>query len=422
MDEGCVPACGTMPVKELELWKGTSTMTDRPVDRVIVIVLDGVGAGECPDSADYGDAGSNSLGNTARVLGGLDLPNMGALGLGNITPIEGVPPRADTLGAYGKMQEVSKGKGSIVGHWEIMGVRTEKPMPTYPDGFPDDLIEAFKELSGRGVLGNKAASGTEIIKELGEEHMRTGDLIVYTSADSVFQIAAHEEVVPLEELYDICERTRKLLTGKHALGRVIARPFVGEDAASFTRTSGRHDYPLTAPEPTMMDKLIEAGHRVYATGKIDDLFGHRGISETFHTVDNDASTQALLDFLKEDFTGLLISNLIETDMIYGHRNDPAGYAQKLVEFDAQLPAIHAALGSKDVVMIVADHGVDPTTPSTDHSREYVPLLVFGPRVAGGVDLGVRASFADVAATIAENFGLQAPSVGNSFLGEILDSD
>ena len=255
-----------------------------------------------------------------------------------------------------------------------------------------------------------------------EEHMRTGDLIVYTSADSVFQIAAHEEVVPLEELYDICRKTRALLTGEHALGRVIAHPFVGEDAASFTRTSGRHDYPLTAPEPTMMDKLIEAGHKVYATGKIDDLFGHRGISETFHTVDNDASTQALLDFLKEDFSGLLISNLIETDMIYGHRNDPAGYAQKLVEFDAYLPAIHAALGSKDVVMIVADHGVDPTTPSTDHSREYVPLLVFGPRVAGGVDLGMRASFADVAATIAENFGLQPPSVGNSFLGEILDSE
>jgi len=397
-------------------------MGQQAINRFIVIVLDGVGAGECPDSVEYGDAGSNSLGNTARVLGGINLPNLGALGLGNITVIEGVSPRTDSLGAYGKMQEVSKGKGSIVGHWEIMGVRTEKPMPTYPHGFPDDLIDAFIKLSGRGVLGNKAASGTEIIKELGEEHMRTGDLIVYTSADSVFQIAAHEAVVPLEELYDICVRTRAMLTGEHAIGRVIARPFIGDDAESFTRTSGRHDYPLSAPEKTMMDKLLDSGHKVYATGKIDDLFGHRGISQTHHTVDNEESTQALIDFLAEDFSGLLISNLIETDMVYGHRNDPAGYAQKLVEFDRRLPDIHAALGSKDVVMIVADHGVDPTTASTDHSREYVPLLVFGPRVKGGVDLGIRGSFADVAATIADNFDLEAPSVGTSFLGEILGGD
>jgi len=397
-------------------------MGQRAFDRMIVIVLDGVGAGECPDSAEYGDVGSNSLGNTARVLGGMDLPNMGVLGIGNITPIEGVPPRTDTLGAYGKMQEVSKGKGSIVGHWEIMGVRTEKPMPTYPDGFPEELIKAFKKLSGRGVIGNKAASGTEIIKELGEEHVRSGDLIVYTSADSVFQIAAHEDVVPLEELYDICVRTRAMLTGEHAMGRVIARPFIGEDAESFSRTSGRHDYPLSAPEKTMMDKLLDAGFKVYATGKIDDLFGHRGISETHHTVDNEASTQAMIDFLKEDFSGLLFTNLIETDMLYGHRNDPVGYAQKLIEFDRHLPAIHAALGSKDMVMIVADHGVDPTTPSTDHSREYVPLLVFGPQVKGGVDLGIRKSFADVAATIADNFDLEAPSVGTSFLGEILGAE
>lgn len=387
-------------------------------NRILVIVLDGVGAGECPDSAEYGDAGSNSLGNTARVLGGLDLPNMGAIGLGNITDIPGVPPRTDTTGAYGKMQETSKGKGSIVGHWELMGIHTEKPMPTYPDGFPDEILEEFKEQTGRGVLGNIAASGTEIIKQLGMRHMETGDLIVYTSADSVFQIAAHEEIVPLEELYSICRTARAILKGEHAVGRVIARPFVGESPETFTRTSGRHDYPVSAPESTMMDRLLEAGLSVYATGKIDDLFGHRGITRTHHTVDNRESTDALIRFLDIPFTGLLFTNLIETDMIYGHRNNPEGYAQKIIEFDKRIPEIRQAMAPGDAAMIVSDHGVDPTTKSTDHSREYVPLLVFGEGVRHGVDLGTRSSFADVGATIAENFSIKPPSIGTSFLGEI----
>ncbi|MBN1266250.1 MAG: phosphopentomutase, partial [Anaerolineales bacterium] len=319
--------------------------------------MDGVGAGECPDSSDYGDAGSNSLGNTARVLGGINLPNMGEIGLGNITEIAGVPPRVETAGAYGKMQEQSKGKGSIVGHWELMGIHTKKPMPTYPDGFPADLLEKFSSLTGRGVLGNIAASGTEIIKDYGMEHIRTGALIVYTSADSVFQIAANEAVVPLEELYSICKTARNLLTGEHAVGRVIARPFIGDSPETFTRTSGRHDYPVSPPSETMMDRLIESGLSVYATGKIDDLFGHRGISETYHSVDNTESTDALIRFLETRFKGLLFTNLIETDMIYGHRNNPEGYAKKIEEFDQRIPEIRERMRRGDMAMIVADHGV-----------------------------------------------------------------
>ncbi len=387
-------------------------------NRMIVIVLDGVGAGECPDSADYGDAGSNSLGNTASLLGGMNLPNMGELGLGNITEILGVPPRDITTGAYGKMQEKSKGKGSIVGHWELMGIHTEHAMPTYPDGFPEEILDEFSQKTGRGVLGNIAASGTEIIKDFGMQHISTGDLIVYTSADSVFQIAAHEEVVPLDELYEICQAARRILSGEHSVGRVIARPFIGNSPETFTRTKGRRDYPVSAPSATMMDLLLEAGLSVYATGKIDDLFGHRGISKTHHTVDNMESTDAMIRFLGEDFSGLLFSNLIETDMLYGHRNNPKGYAEKIEEFDRRIPEILQAMKPGDAAMIVSDHGVDPTTPSTDHSREYVPLLVFGENVKHSVDLGVRASFADVGATIADNFNLTAPSIGTSFLKEI----
>lgn len=391
------------------------------IDRVIVIVLDGVGVGEAPDAEEYGDKGSNSVGNTARTLGGISLPNMAELGFGNLTEIAGVPPRKDTRGAYGRCREASKGKGSVVGHWELMGVHTTTPLPTYPLGFPDELLAEFSRLTGRGVLGNVAASGTEIIKELGEEHLRNGDLIVYTSADSVFQIAANEEIVPIEELYRFSEIARGMLTGKHAVGRVIARPFIGKDVDSFKRTERRRDYPLSPPAPTMMDKIIASGRKVFATGKIDDLFAHRGITQTFHTVNNEKSLQAMLDFLKEDFSGLLIANLIEFDMTYGHRNDPEGFAEKLEEFDRRVPEIWQALQPSDFVMIVADHGVDPTTTSTDHSREYIPLLVFGPSVRGGVDLGIRQTFADVAATIAEVFALETPAVGTSFLKDIMVS-
>lgn len=391
------------------------------IQRVIVIVLDGVGVGEMPDAAEYGDVGSNSLSNTAWAVGGLALPNMGEIGLGNITDIEGVPRRSETKGAYGKMGERSVGKDSVTGHWELMGVYLPDPFPLYPDGFPPEVTDEFTRRTGRGILGNKAASGTEIIKELGEEHLRTGKLIVYTSADSVFQIAANEAIVPIEELYRYCDIAREMLTGKHAVGRVIARPFVGTNRDDFARTARRHDYPLPPIAPTVMDKLIESGRSVYATGKIDDLFGNQGISNSYHSVDNMESTQALIDFLAEDFSGLLFSNLIEFDMIYGHRNDPRGFAHKLEEFDQRVPDIRRAMRPTDIVMVVADHGVDPTTPSTDHSREYVPLLVFGPRVKENVDLGIRSSFSDVAATITEIFQLAPPDIGESFLKEIINA-
>jgi phosphopentomutase len=390
------------------------------IDRIAVIVLDGVGAGALPDADEYGDVGSNSLSNTARVMGGINLPNMGEIGLGNITPMEGVPPRKETRGAYGKCAEISKGKDSVTGHWELMGVEVKQPFPTYLNGFPQDVLDEFTRLTGYGVIGNKPASGTEIIMELGEEHMRTGKLIVYTSADSVFQIAAHEDIIPIEELYRVCDISRQMLRGEHAVGRVIARPFIGENAETFTRTKRRHDYPILAPSDTMLDTLIKHGHKVYATGKIDDLFGNRGISKTYHSVYNQESIQALVDFLEEDFTGLLFANLVEFDMTYGHRNDVPGYAKKLEEFDAFVPHIREKMKDSEIAIIVADHGVDPTTESTDHSREYIPLLVFGPKVKNDVDLGIRETFADVAATIADAFSLPMPSIGTSFLPEIMN--
>jgi phosphopentomutase len=389
------------------------------IDRVFVIVLDGVGVGEAPDAGQYGDTGSNSLGNTAKVLGGIHLPNMQAIGLGNLTEIKGVEPTNKTLGAYGKCRESSKGKGSVIGHWELMGIQTNVPFPTYPNGFPEEILKPFSEQTGRGILANRPASGTTIMKELGELHQETGDLIVYTSADSVFQIAANEAVVPIEELYRYCEIARKLLVGKHAVGRVIARPFIGDSAENFTRTENRKDYPIPSPEKTTLDLLVEAGYEVFSTGKIDDLFGHRGITKSAHTVNNDVAIQSAIQFLDEDFKGLLFSNLIEFDMTYGHRNDPEGYARKLEEFDAYIPKIRRKMTAGDICMIVADHGVDPTTDSTDHSREYIPLLVFGERVKNNVNLGIRETYSDVAATIAELFDLPAPAKGTSFLYDIL---
>ncbi len=388
------------------------------IRRVFTIVLDGVGAGEAPDAAEYGDAGSNSLGNTSRAIGGLVVPNLERLGFGYVTPMEGVKQVDDPQGGYGKMRPTSAGKDSVTGHWELMGVRLDEPFPLYPNGFPPEVLDEFKRLTGLDVLGNKPASGTEIIKELGEEHMRTGKPIVYTSGDSVFQIAAHEGVIPVERLYEICELSRGMLTGKHAVGRVIARPFVGTDPSNFKRTLNRRDYPLTPPEDTMMDKLKAAGKQVYGTGKIDDLFGGRGLTGTKHSEDNQSATQGLLEYMDQDFEGLVFSNLIEFDMVYGHRNDPRGYANALEAFDKSLAAIEAKMRPGDLGVIVADHGVDPTTASTDHSREYIPLLVFGPQVRG-VDLGTRKTFADVAATLAEVFGVEPPKYGTSFLDEVL---
>ena len=388
------------------------------IKRVVLIVLDGVGIGEAPDAKDYGDEGSNSIGNTARAVGGLNLPNMGKIGIGNVIDIQGVPPESQPIGGYGKLTPKSSGKDTISGHWELMGICLLDPFPTYPNGFPNEIIDEFVRVSGRsGVLGNKHASGTEIIQELGEEHIRTGKPIVYTSADSVFQIAAHEDVIPIEELYKLSENAREILTGKHAVGRVIARPFVGDRAGEFARTERRKDFARIPETPTVMDKLVAAGKDVYSVGKVDDIFGNRGITKKNHTGNNKDSLLAIRELLIEDFEGRLFANLIEFDMVYGHRNDPQGYAGALEFFDQSIPHVKDKMKPSDVVIVTADHGVDPTTPSTDHSREYVPLLVFGDDVKG-VNLGTRETFSDVGATIAEIFSLEPPLLGTSFLKEL----
>jgi phosphopentomutase len=352
------------------------------------------------------------------VVGGLALPNLGRLGLGNVTEVLGVPPVADASGGFGRMAEASAGKDSTIGHWELMGVVSRRPLPTYPHGFPRALIEEYERRIGRKTLGNVAISGTVIIEQLGAEHMRTGSPIVYTSADSVFQVAAHEEVIPLEELCRICVVAREMLTGEHAVGRVIARPFVGQPG-SFTRTQNRRDFSLAAPEPTLLDRLVEAGHQVIGVGKVDDLFAKRGLTTCHHTLDNMVASRKVVELLREKGEGLILANLIEFDMLFGHRNNPKGYAAALEAFDAQLPLIIEEMKPGDVLFIVADHGNDPTTPSTDHSREYVPLLVCGAQVKAGVNLGTRGSFADLGATIAELLGIDALSHGTSFAGELI---
>ncbi len=386
--------------------------------RITVIVLDGVGIGEAPDAADYGDVGSNSIGNVAKVLNGIDLPNMGAIGLGNITDIKGVPPVDKPAGGFGKMQPKSAGKDTTQGHWEMMGIYLPNPSPTYPNGFPEEIMQEFETKIGRKTLANRPASGTEIIKELGEEHIRTGKPIVYTSADSVFQVAAHEDVIPVPELYEICQIARDILQGDHAVGRVIARPFVGDTPENFTRTKNRKDFSREPETDTVLDKLYKAGYDVWSVGKIDDIFAHRGITRKNHTLGNQQSTEITINLLKEPFNGLLFVNLIEFDMIFGHRNDPQGYYQALKNFDDAIPEIQACLSEDDLVLVSADHGVDPTTESTDHSREYVPLLAFGPAVKG-VNLGTRETFADLGATICENFQLAPPLIGKSFLNKMV---
>jgi phosphopentomutase len=389
-------------------------------NRISVIILDGVGIGAAPDAADYGDDGSNSIGNVAKVLGGIDLPNMEKLGLGNVEEIKGVPPTEHPKGGYGKMQPLSAGKDTIQGHWEMMGIHLPYPSPTYPNGFPDEIMTVFEQKIGRGTLANRPASGTEIIKELGEEHIRTGKPIVYTSADSVFQIAAHEDIIPVKELYEMCLIARDILKGKHAVGRVIARPFVGTSPENFNRTDRRRDFSKTPESDTVLDKCFAAGLDVWSVGKIDDIFVHRGITRKNHTLDNKESIKATIDLLEGPFKGLLFVNLIEFDMIFGHRNDPKGYYEALKTFDDAIPEIQKRMSDDDLVIVSADHGVDPTTESTDHSREYVPLLVFGPNVSG-VDLGIRQTFADVGATITENFGLTPPMIGTSFLSDLKKS-
>jgi len=389
--------------------------------RVILIVLDSVGCGDAPDAAAYGDAGSNTLANMARAVGGLHLPHLGRLGLGNLTGIQGVPPTESPVGAFGRLTEVSAGKDTTTGHWELAGVPVLRPFPTYPHGFPADLMAEFERRIGRRTLGNVPASGTVIVQQLGEQHVRTGWPIVYTSADSVFQVAAHEAVIPLDELYAICQVARALLTGDHAVGRVIARPFVGEPG-HFTRTEHRRDFSLAPERDTILDALKAAGQPVMGVGKIEDIFANRGLTDSRHATNNRDCVGALMDFVAAGDRGLIFANLVDFDMLYGHRNDPAGYARALEEFDRQLPGIEAALRPGDLLMLTADHGNDPTNDSTDHSRERVPLLVVGPAVRPGANLGTRASFADVAATVAGWLGVAWSGAGRSFLTEMLRSE
>ena len=384
--------------------------------RVVLLILDGVGAGELPDAGSYGDEGTNTLANTAAAVGGLDLPNLGSLGLGNIINIAGVPPAASPRASFGRMAELSAGKDSTTGHWELAGLILEKPFPVYPKGFPPEPIASFEEKIGRKVIGNVAASGTEIIERLGEEHMRTGCPIVYTSADSVFQIAAHEEVIPVDELYEICRVARELLQGEHAVGRVIARPFEGKPG-SFKRTKRRHDFSLKPVGRTVLDLLVENGHQVTAVGKVADIFAGAGITRTVAASGNEDCFSKTLELLLEGTKGLIFTNLVDFDTLYGHRNDVWGMAGALVDLDRRLPQLLDMVGEDEVLIITADHGCDPTTPGTDHTREYVPLLIFGGRVRGGVNLGVRRTFADVAATIAEIFGHQF-GPGTSFWREV----
>ncbi len=382
-------------------------------DRIVWIVLDSVGIGAMPDAAEYGDLGSNTLGNIARRRQ-LRLPNLARLGLANITPLAGLSASGHSAGAYGRCMLASPGKDTTTGHWEMAGIILDQPFPVYKHGFPAELIEEFQSEIGRNVLGNKPASGTEIIEELGWQHLQTGAPIVYTSADSVFQIAAHENVIALEELYAMCEVARRLLRGPNEVGRVIARPFAGEPG-KFYRTANRRDFAVPPPPGMLLDRLESANVPVYAIGKISDIFLGRGISRSVKTKSNEDGMQKTIEALGEQAVGLIFVNLVDFDQRYGHRNDVEGYAAALEQFDRWLPCLD--LKPTDALILTADHGCDPTTPSTDHSREYVPLLLFGERVLAGVNLGTRRSLADIGQTVAENFGTQI-NAGASFLADI----
>jgi phosphopentomutase len=379
-----------------------------------LIILDGIGVGGAPDAAAYGDAGSDTLGNTARAVGGLALPVLGRLGLGNLHAVEGVPPVGDPQACYGRLTEISAGKDSTAGHWELMGLVTEQPLPTYPDGFPDAVIDAFVAATGYGILGNVAASGTEIIQRLGDEHVATGKLIVYTSADSVFQIAAHQEVVPLPQLYRVCEIAREILVPPHQVSRVIARPFIGT-SGDYRRTPHRHDYSVRPPAELVLDSVQEHGVTTVAIGKINDLFAGQGIDTHVGSKGNVEGMEQLADQYRiaDGSPKLLLVNLVDFDMLWGHRNDPLGMQGGLEQFDAWLARFLDQMRSGDLLLITADHGNDPTTPSTDHSREQVPLLAYLAGGPPGRDLGTRETFADVGATIADYFGAPPPAHGTS---------
>lgn len=385
--------------------------------RAIIIVLDSVGIGELPDANLYGDEGSNTLGNIAKALkdeSWFKLPHMNQLGLGHIDGLEGLEKPEKFSGAVARMAERSKGKDTTTGHWEIAGLILDHPFPTYPNGFPKEIIDAFEKAIGTKTIGNCVASGTEIIARLGEEHMKTGFPIVYTSADSVFQIAAHEEIIPIEKLYEMCQIARNMLTGEHAVGRVIARPFLGQPG-NFKRTDRRRDFSLKPIKKTVLEFAKEQGFEVRAVGKIEDIFAGQGVTHAVHIHDNMDGVDQTINWMKEEFSGILFTNLVDFDMVYGHRNNVEGYAKALVDFDNRLPEIMNNMKDEDILIITADHGCDPTTESTDHSREYTPLLVYGKPVKAGVNLHTRESFSDIAATVADYLGIKAEIEGKSFL-------
>lgn len=384
--------------------------------RVFLIVLDSVGIGELPDAHLFGDEGSNTV-RAAATSPYFSMPNMKRLGLFNIDGMDWAEGEENPAGAFGRLAETSMGKDTTTGHWEIAGLISETPMPTFPEGFPDELLDQLREKTGRGILCNKPYSGTEVIRDYGQEHVRTGDLIVYTSADSVLQIAAHEDVIPVPELYEICEIARELCQGKYGVGRVIARPFEGE--YPFRRTTRRHDYSLIPPKDTMLDALQRAGYATRGVGKIYDIFAGKSVSDTVRISGNAEGIDRTIERMQEDFEGLCFVNLVDFDMLYGHRNDVDGYAKALTYFDERLPEMLALLRPEDLLMITADHGCDPITPSTDHSREYIPLVMAGDRLKAGSNIGTRRTFADISATILDYFQVENTGSGTSFLQEIL---
>ncbi len=393
-------------------------MSSYKYKRIFVVVMDSVGIGEAPDAERFGDKGADTFGHIAEKMNGLSMPNMGELGLSNIREIKGIEKAEAPLAFYTKMKEASNGKDTMTGHWEIMGLNIQTPFQVFPEGFPEELISELERKTGRKVIGNKPASGTEILVELGEEHMKTGALIVYTSADSVLQIAAHEEIIPLEEQYQICQIARELtLDERYMVGRVIARPFIGEPG-SFTRTSNRHDYALKPFERTVMSELKDSGHDVIAIGKISDIFDGEGVTQSLRTVSNMDGMDKLVQTFEMNFTGISFLNLVDFDALYGHRRDPIGYGKALEEYDARLPEVFAKMQEDDLLIITADHGNDPVHQGTDHTREYVPLLVYAKNPGEGKELPIRETFADIGATIADNFKVKLPKFGKSFLAEL----
>jgi len=389
------------------------------INNVTLIVLDSLGVGELPDAYEYGDEGSNTLGNIVKEYKNIKLPNLIKLGLGKIEGVEGLEETNNIVGSYGRAMEKSLGKDTTTGHWEISGIVLDQAFPTFPNGFPKEIIEEFEKLIGTKVLGNKVASGTVIINELGSEHLKTGYPIVYTSADSVFQIAAHEEVIPIDKLYEMCKIARGILKDKYAVGRVIARPFIGKEG-NFTRTSNRRDFSLKPIHETMLDRIKSAGYDVMAVGKIEDIFVGQGITESVHTEDNMDGVDQTINFMKQHKKGLIFTNLVDFDMKFGHRNDVEGYGNAIIDFDNRLPELISNLRDDEVLIITADHGCDPTTESTDHSREYIPILIYGDKIKKGVNIGTRESFADIGKTILDLLGIDSEDMkGQSFVSTIV---